>query len=156
MAVVDKRLYKEVGTRVYNLRTKSGLSRQYMADQMQISAKFLYEIEKGRKGFTVQVLNNLATIFGTSCDYLVRGEEATKAAEPQKAPEPVKAPEPPKKPESNLDKALKLYNVEEQDMIAIILRAVYSGRKRAEKKSSLEEEWNMSLCPDMEKAGGNR
>lgn len=81
MAVVDKRLYKEIGTRVYNMRTKSGYSRQYLANQMQISAKFLYEIENGRKGFTVQVLNNLATIFGTSCDYLVRGEEA-KAEDP--------------------------------------------------------------------------
>ncbi len=135
MAVVDKRLYKEIGTRVYNLRTKSGFSRQYLADQMQISAKFLYEIENGRKGFTVQVLNNLATIFSTSCDYLVRGEEA-KVVEPEKAPEPVKPPE----PEKRIDKVLKLFDCEEQDMIAIVLKAVYSVRNKAAKKLPLDEE----------------
>ena len=29
--------------------------------------------ENGRKGFTVQVLVNLADAFGTTCDYLVHG-----------------------------------------------------------------------------------
>ncbi len=129
MAEVDKRLYKEVGTRVFNLRTKCGFSRQYLADQMKISAKFLYEIENGRKGFTVQVLNNLATIFGTTCDYLVRGEEPN-------AVEQVKKPE----PEKRIDKVLKLFDGEEQDMIAIVLRTVYAVRDKGAKKDSSAEE----------------
>lgn len=129
MAEVDKRLYKEVGTRVFNLRTKKGFSRQYLADQLKISAKFLYEIENGRKGFTVQVLNNLATIFGTTCDYLVRGEEPSTVGE-------VKKPE----PEKRIDKVLKLFDGEEQDMIAIVLRTVYAVREKGEKKDPSSEE----------------
>lgn len=73
MAIVDKTLYKEVGRRIYNLRSQHQYTRSYLASQVNISPKFLYEIENGRKGFTVQVLLNLADIFGTSCDYLVRG-----------------------------------------------------------------------------------
>ncbi len=129
MAEVDKRLYKEVGTRVFNLRTKKGFSRQYLADQLKISGKFLYEIENGRKGFTVQILNNLATIFGTTCDYLVRGEGPSTVEE-------VKKPE----PEKRIDKVLKLFDGEEQDMIAIVLRTVYAVREKGEKKDPSSEE----------------
>lgn len=73
MATVDRTLYKEVGRRIYNLRVENNYSRAYLAGQIHISPKFLYEIENGRKGFTVQVLVNLADVFGTTCDYLVRG-----------------------------------------------------------------------------------
>lgn len=73
MATVDRTLYKEVGRRIYNLRAKHNYTRSYLAGLIHISPKFLYEIENGRKGFTVQVLVNLADAFGTTCDYLVHG-----------------------------------------------------------------------------------
>ena len=103
--------------------------RQYLADQLKISGKFLYEIENGRKGFTVQILNNLATIFGTTCDYLVRGEGPSTVEE-------VKKPE----PEKRIDKVLKLFDGEEQDMIGIVLRTVYAVREKGEKKDPSSEE----------------
>lgn len=129
MAVVDRRLYKEIGTRLYNLRVQKGYSRQYIADQLQISAKFLYEIENGRKGFTVQVLLHLAEIFGKSCDYLITGKESE-----------VSQMEKPAEPESCIYKVLKLFDVEELDKIAIVLRAVYAVKDQESKNQEPKED----------------
>lgn len=132
MAVVDRRLYKEIGTRLYNLRLQKGYSRQYIADQLQISAKFLYEIENGRKGFTVQVLFHLAEIFGKSCDYLITGKEP-EVPQQEKPAEPAE-------PESCIQKVLKLFNVEELDKIAIVLRAVYAVKDQEAKNQEPKED----------------
>lgn len=109
MAMIDKSMYKEIGKRIYNLRSEHQYTRAYLASQVHISPKFLYEIENGRKGFTVQVLTNLATIFGTSCDYLIRGKVSGTSD-----------------PNSKIYKTLELFDNEEQDKIATVLRAVYS------------------------------
>lgn len=109
MAIIDKSMYKAIGNRIYNLRCEHQYTRAYLAGKVHISPKFLYEIETGRKGFTVQVLTNLASIFGTSCDYLIRGisEETSD-------------------PKSRIYKTLDLFDHEEQEKIATLLRAVYS------------------------------
>lgn len=109
MAMIDKSMYKEIGKRIYNLRSEHQYTRAYLASQVHISPKFLYEIENGRKGFTVQVLTNLATIFGISCDYLIRGKVSGTSD-----------------PNSKIYKTLELFDNEEQDKIATVLRAVYS------------------------------
>ena len=108
MAMMDKSLYKEIGKRIYNLRSEHQYTRAYLASQVHISPKFLYEIENGRKGFTVQVLTNLATILGTPCDYLIRGKVSGTSD-----------------PNSKIYKTLQLFDNEEQDKIATVLRAVY-------------------------------
>lgn len=109
MAMIDKSMYKEIGKRIYNLRSERQYTRAYLASLVHISPKFLYEIENGRKGFTVQVLTNLATIFETSCDYLIRGKVSGTSD-----------------PNSKIYKTLELFDNEEQDKIATVLRAVYS------------------------------
>lgn len=128
MAVVDKHLYREIGTRIYNLRVGSGYSRQYMAEQLHISAKFLYEIENGRKGFTVQVLLHIAEIFNITCDYLVKGEESF-ILQPEKLAGLVKAES------GNIGNVLELFDGEELDKIAVVLRAVYAVKDQKVKKS---------------------
>ena len=94
-----------------------------MASQVNISPKFLYEIENGRKGFTVQVLLNLADIFGTSCDYLVRGE-ASKDTDS----------------DAMIYKVLQLFDNEDLDRIATVLRAVYAVMSDRKSSGSSDEE----------------
>lgn len=50
------RLYKEIGARIKALRLEKGYTRESMAAHIKLSGKFLYEIEFGRKGFSVDVL----------------------------------------------------------------------------------------------------
>ena len=41
MATVDRTLYKEVGRRIYNLRTKRNFTRSYLAGQVNMGGKDL-------------------------------------------------------------------------------------------------------------------
>lgn len=111
MATVNRELYKQVGRRIYNLRTKNNFTRAYLAAQVQISPKFLYEIENGRKGFTVQVLVRLAEVFGTTCDYLVSGQSVAGGDL-----------------EVAVCEALNYFNKDEQEKIAKVLKAVCEAK----------------------------
>ena len=42
---------------------------------VEISPKFLYEIESGKKGFSSDVLCKIARTLTVSCDYIMYGEE---------------------------------------------------------------------------------
>lgn len=66
-------IYKAAGERVRNLRKKKGCSRDEMASDIGISGKFLYEIEKGKKGFSSDVLLRIANYLETGCDYIMTG-----------------------------------------------------------------------------------
>lgn len=67
--------YSEIGHRIMGLRRDRKISRGKLAQMAQISQKFLYEIEFGRKGFSVNTLKNIADSLGTTCDYIVRGDD---------------------------------------------------------------------------------
>lgn len=45
--------YSEIGFRIMQLRNQQNISRERLADMANISQKFLYEIEFGKKGFSV-------------------------------------------------------------------------------------------------------
>ncbi len=47
---------KEVGLRVYALRTERNLTREEFAEMVDISSKYVYEIEKGSKNFSIGIL----------------------------------------------------------------------------------------------------
>ncbi len=63
------------GSRIRELRENNHYSREVLAEKVEISAKFLYEIETGRKGFSADVLGRLSKVLGVSCDYIMFGEE---------------------------------------------------------------------------------
>lgn len=67
--------YKEIGERIAKLRTKKGYSRDAFARQISVSPRFLYDLEVGKKGFSVWVLYNISQALAVSCDYLVTGRE---------------------------------------------------------------------------------
>ena len=46
-----------------------------MAEKVDISSKFLYEIETGKKGFSADTLCRLSKALSVSCDYIMWGEE---------------------------------------------------------------------------------
>ena len=44
-------IYIDAGHRIRTIRKQRGYSREYLAELSDISTKFLYEIECGKKGF---------------------------------------------------------------------------------------------------------
>ncbi len=65
----------EVGKRIQQLRKTYGYTRELFSEKIGISPKFLYEIEKGLKGFSVQILFHISRELHTTCDYIVLGIE---------------------------------------------------------------------------------
>lgn len=71
-------LYSKVGTRIRELREIQHYSREALAEKVDISSKFLYEIEVGRRGFSADTLCRLAKALSVSCDYIMFGEKEEK------------------------------------------------------------------------------
>ena len=71
----------DIGRRIRFLREANNLTRESLAEMADISTKFLYEIEMGKKGFTVETLFKLAKSLDVSCDYILSGNEIKKIPE---------------------------------------------------------------------------
>lgn len=59
--------HKELGEKVEAIRMEKNLTRDQLAIRAELSSKFIYEIEKGKKGLSVDSLMKLAK--GLSCSY---------------------------------------------------------------------------------------
>lgn len=70
---------QEIGTRIKQLREAQNRSRSAFASQVGISAKHLYEIEMGKRNFSVPILARFAQVLSVSCDYIVFGEDTNAA-----------------------------------------------------------------------------
>ena len=46
-----------------------------MEKYLPFTAKFLYEIETGKKGFSADTLSRISVALSVSCDYIMFGEE---------------------------------------------------------------------------------
>lgn len=68
-------LYRETGERICQVRNMRGYTRESLSELTGISAKFLYEIENGKKGFSVAVLYYLSDVLQVDMGYLVTGRE---------------------------------------------------------------------------------
>lgn len=66
---------KEVGGRIRELREIQNYTREGLAEKIDISAKFLYEIEMGKKGFSADILCRISRALLVSCDYIMLGED---------------------------------------------------------------------------------
>ncbi|MGN0376398.1 MAG: helix-turn-helix domain-containing protein [Suilimivivens sp.] len=64
---------KEIGERIKFLRESNGFTRENFAEKVDISSKFLYEIETGKKGFSAEILLQIARALSVSCDYILTG-----------------------------------------------------------------------------------
>lgn len=66
---------RSVGGRIRELREIQSYTREALAEKVEISTKFLYEIETGKKGFSADVLCRLSRALSVSCDYIMLGED---------------------------------------------------------------------------------
>ena len=64
---------QEVGRRIQELRLKKEISREQLAVKMGITTKYLYEIEKAKKGFSADTLMKISKTLSCSCDYILQG-----------------------------------------------------------------------------------
>lgn len=65
-----------VGGRIRELRETQNYTREALAEKVDISTKFLYEIEAGKKGFSADTLCRIAKALSVSCDYIMLGEKS--------------------------------------------------------------------------------
>ena len=65
----------QIGDRIRTLREMNNYTREELAEKVDISTKFLYEIELGKKGFSAHTLSRLAKNLSVSCDYIMYGED---------------------------------------------------------------------------------
>lgn len=64
----------EIGQRVLTARRQARLSRDELAEKLNISTLFMGYIECGQKGMSLTTLMNLCKILGVSSDYILLGE----------------------------------------------------------------------------------
>jgi transcriptional regulator with XRE-family HTH domain len=67
----DKQFFKELGSRVAQLRQQAGLSQQAVADQIGVAQQTLAHYEVGRLRMPVSLLPKLAMLFGVAGDDLL-------------------------------------------------------------------------------------
>lgn len=63
----------EVGNRIKELRKSQNMTREELAERSEISSKFLYEIELGKKGLSADTLLKISKTLSCSCDYILTG-----------------------------------------------------------------------------------
>ena len=68
---------EEIGKRIKEVREAKDISREFLAGNAEISTKFLYEIENGKKGMSATTLLKIANSLSCSCDYLLKGTDST-------------------------------------------------------------------------------
>lgn len=70
-------MYKEIGIRLRRLREDHGFTREKLAEYVDLSDKFIYEVENGRKGFSAMTLIRFCSVFQVSSDYILLGEKSS-------------------------------------------------------------------------------
>lgn len=68
----------KVGERIRILREINCYTREALAEKVDISTKFLYDIETGKKGFSANTLCRIAEALSVSCDFIMFGESTSK------------------------------------------------------------------------------
>ena len=64
----------EIGLRIQEVRKEQDMTREELAEKAEISTKFLYEIEIGKKGLSAESVYKISQALSVSCDYLLTGE----------------------------------------------------------------------------------
>ena len=65
---------KEMGRRVRLRRELQELSRDQLAEQIDVSSQFIADIEYGHKGMSIQTLYKLSQVLNVSADYFLAGK----------------------------------------------------------------------------------
>lgn len=65
---------EDIGKRIRQLRESRNQTREELAEKSEISTKFLYEIEMGKKGLSADTLLKISKALSCNCDYLLTGK----------------------------------------------------------------------------------
>lgn len=71
----EKRFFKELGSRIAELRKAQSLTQQQLADELGVAQQVVASYEIGRRRVPVSTLPALARILGVSIEALIGGEE---------------------------------------------------------------------------------
>jgi len=74
---------KAIGRRIRFQREQLRMTREQLAEKLEVSAKFCADIEYGMKGMSMTTLNNLSEILNLSTDYILKGNNSINAGETQ-------------------------------------------------------------------------
>jgi transcriptional regulator with XRE-family HTH domain len=66
---------KEIGRRIRSQREILGITREAMAEALEVTAKFLADIELGNKGLSTQTLYSVSQYLTMTTDYILTGWE---------------------------------------------------------------------------------
>ena len=65
----------EIGGRIKAERKKQGLSQERLAEMINVSPHYIYEIERGLKTMSLETLVNVTETMGLSADFIIFGEK---------------------------------------------------------------------------------
>lgn len=71
----DVTFYKRIGAKFQKERERQKITREHMAEQINISSKFLYEIESGRKGFSCETFHNMCKYLRVDADFILEEDD---------------------------------------------------------------------------------
>ena len=66
---------EEIGNRIRQLRKDQGMTQAQLAAKLNIGDRHLRKIEAGAKGPSIDILIEIATLFGVSLDYIILGKQ---------------------------------------------------------------------------------
>lgn len=65
----------EIGVRIKTQRELLGITREELAEYLDVTPRFCYDLEQGNKGMSVNTLCKLCTVLNISADYLLFGND---------------------------------------------------------------------------------
>lgn len=98
--------YYNIGGRIRSLRELNRYTREKFAEIVDISPKFLYEIETGQKGFSADTLHRIAKGLSVSCEYILSGEPSNSI-------------------DGEIQKSLNLFNESQKKKLTELIHAIY-------------------------------
>ncbi len=105
-----------MGRRIRRRREALGMSRKDLAKRLNVTSKFIADLEYGDKGTSVKNLYRLKQILGVSIDYLMDGNQSDSTAE-----------EPRRLLNENIMGSLSVCNVKQLQVMEKIARLYIEG-----------------------------
>lgn len=68
-----------LGERIRARRNMLNMTRESLAEQINVSPRFLADVESGKVGVSIETLKNLSVALGASCDYLLGVENKSES-----------------------------------------------------------------------------
>lgn len=64
---------QELGKRIRQIRVEKEMTREEFAERAELTSKFIYEVEHGKKGLSAKTLLKISQALDCSCDYILLG-----------------------------------------------------------------------------------